>query len=135
VILNTPLYRFYTENNKFETLNMIKPIKLSKKDNYDVDAVEKKIELNYKKAKNAVKNSDRISEYYNQINKEDENNYIAKRYCRNKLGNSIWKITKDYTKSSKILKPKGSKSMQITVYLFPLNNFLKCLLIYFKFSF
>ncbi len=104
---------------------MIKPIKLSKKDNYDVDAVEKKIELYYKKAKNAVKNSDRISEYYNQLNKEDENTYITKRYSRVKLGNSIWKIIKDYTKSSKTLKPKGSKNMQITVYLFPLNNFLK----------
>ena len=28
-ILNTPLYRLYAETNKFETLNMIKPINLS----------------------------------------------------------------------------------------------------------
>jgi len=31
IILNTPLYRFYSKNNNFETLNMIKPIKLKKK--------------------------------------------------------------------------------------------------------
>jgi len=27
-ILNTPLYRLYAENNTFDTLNMIKPIKI-----------------------------------------------------------------------------------------------------------
>ena len=30
-ILNTPLYRLYAENNRFETLNMIKPIKFSQR--------------------------------------------------------------------------------------------------------
>jgi len=79
VILNTPLYRFYTENNKFETLNMIKPIKLSKKDNYDVDLVDRKIEKNSKIAKNAVKNVFKISEHYNKINKEDEDVFKDKR--------------------------------------------------------
>ena len=104
---------------------MIKPIKLSKKDNYDVDAVEKKIELYSKKAKNAVKNSDRISEYYNQLNKEDENTYIAKRYKLINIESSIWRIINDCTKSLKILRPKDSKNMQITVFLFPLSNFFK----------
>lgn len=58
---------------------MIKPIKLSKKDNYDVDTVEKKIEKNSRIAKNAVKNSVKISEYYKQINEEDEKTYIGRR--------------------------------------------------------
>ena len=30
-ILNTPLYRLYAENNRFETLNMIKPINFSQR--------------------------------------------------------------------------------------------------------
>ena len=58
---------------------MIKPIKLSKKDNYDVDAVDRKIEKNSKLAKNAVKNLNKISDYYNKINEENEKSYIAKR--------------------------------------------------------
>jgi hypothetical protein len=36
-ILNTPLYRLYTENNRFETLNMIKPIKFSHRKVIDVE--------------------------------------------------------------------------------------------------
>jgi hypothetical protein len=31
IILNTPLYRLYAETNKFETLNMIKPIHLTQR--------------------------------------------------------------------------------------------------------
>lgn len=36
-ILNTPLYRIYAENNKFETLNLIKPIKFSQRRVMDID--------------------------------------------------------------------------------------------------
>lgn len=35
-ILNTPLYRFYAETNKFETLNMIKPIKINQRKAMDI---------------------------------------------------------------------------------------------------
>lgn len=34
-ILNTPLYRMYAEKLKFETLNMIKPIKLKQRKQYE----------------------------------------------------------------------------------------------------
>jgi hypothetical protein len=30
-ILNTPLYRLYAETNKFETLNMVKPLYITKR--------------------------------------------------------------------------------------------------------
>jgi hypothetical protein len=36
-ILNTPLYRLYAENNRFETLNMIKPIKFSQRKIVDIE--------------------------------------------------------------------------------------------------
>jgi hypothetical protein len=36
-ILNTPLYRLYAETHKFETLNMIKPIKFSQRKVMDID--------------------------------------------------------------------------------------------------
>lgn len=38
IISNTPLYRLYVENNKFETLNMIKPIKLVQRKEVDISA-------------------------------------------------------------------------------------------------
>lgn len=34
-ILNTPLYRMYAETFKFETLNMIRPIKLKQRKMFD----------------------------------------------------------------------------------------------------
>ena len=34
-ILNTPLYRIYAERLKFETLNMIRPIKLKQRKMFD----------------------------------------------------------------------------------------------------
>lgn len=36
-ILNTPLYRLYAENNRFETLNLIKPIKFSQRKVVDIE--------------------------------------------------------------------------------------------------
>lgn len=36
-ILNTPLYRLYAENNRFETLNMIKPINFSQRKVVDIE--------------------------------------------------------------------------------------------------
>ncbi len=36
-IHNTPLYRIYAENNRFETLNLIKPIKFSQRKVVDID--------------------------------------------------------------------------------------------------
>ncbi len=36
-ILNTPLYRLYAENNRFETLNMIKPINFSQRKVFDIE--------------------------------------------------------------------------------------------------
>jgi len=77
-ILNTPLYRLYAENNRFETLNMIKPIKLSQRKIVDI---EKKSKLdseyltqvkNYAKEMNKKKgmNNQYISDVEEKFNKK-----------------------------------------------------------------
>lgn len=41
-ILNTPLYRLYAENNKFSTLNLLKPIKITNRKIIDIQDISKK---------------------------------------------------------------------------------------------
>jgi hypothetical protein len=54
-ILNTPLYRLYAENNKFQTLNLIKPIKFNQTKNIDME-VKEKLQNDYvRKIKEALK--------------------------------------------------------------------------------
>ena len=69
-ILNTPLYRLYAENNRFETLNLIKPIKFTQRKVVDI---EKKVQ----------QDSDYLEEIkeYHKIMKERKrsNNELIKR--------------------------------------------------------
>ena len=63
-ILNTPLYRLYAEQNRFETLNMIKPIKFSQRKVMDINLKDKQHSEYVKTAKEALKNVyDRKQQY------------------------------------------------------------------------
>lgn len=54
-ILNTPLYRLYAENSKFQTLNLIKPIKFNQTKNIDMEFKEKLQNDYVRKIKEALK--------------------------------------------------------------------------------
>ena len=73
-ILNTPLYRIYAETHKFETLNLVKPIKMSNRKIIDIYAINK-IHAGYVKfAKDTLREAaDRKVQYMKKIKeKEDE---------------------------------------------------------------
>ena len=72
-ILNTPLYRIYAETNKFETLNLVKPIKMSIRkiiDNYQIN----KVHAGYVKfAKDTLRNAaERKAQYLKKIKEREE---------------------------------------------------------------
>jgi hypothetical protein len=71
-ILNTPLYRLYAENSRFETLNLIKPIKFSQR---KVVNIEQKTEQDAKfleKIKNYKKLMEINKQTYNKEVKHNE---------------------------------------------------------------
>ena len=72
-ILNTPLYRIYAEKNKFETLNLVKPIKMSNRKIIDISQMNK-IHSGYVKfAKDTLKNAaDRKAQLSKQIKEKEE---------------------------------------------------------------
>ena len=55
-ILNTPLYRLYAETNTFETLNLVKPIKMPNRKIIDIYQISKQHANYVKFAKDTLKN-------------------------------------------------------------------------------
>ncbi len=77
-ILNTPLYRLYAEMNKFETLNMIKPIRMNQRKLLDIDHKDK-IHHEYTKfAKDCVKNIADGREKYFKFKEENDTKFNTK---------------------------------------------------------
>ena len=72
-ILNTPLYRIYAENNKFETLNLVKPIKMSNRKIIDIYQMNK-VHAGYVKfAKDTLRNAaERKAQYLKKIKEKEE---------------------------------------------------------------
>ena len=72
-ILNTPLYRIYAETHKFETLNLVKPIKMSNRKIIDIYAINK-IHAGYVKfAKDTLKDAaERKAQYLKKIREKEE---------------------------------------------------------------
>lgn len=71
-ILNTPLYRLYAETNKFETLNLVKPIKISNRRIIDIYQISKQHALYVKYAKDTLKNvAERKAQYEKEIAEKD----------------------------------------------------------------
>ena len=72
-ILNTPLYRIYAETNKFETLNLVKPIKMSNRKIIDIYQMNK-IHSGYVKfAKETLKNAaERKAQCLKEIKEREE---------------------------------------------------------------
>ena len=72
-ILNTPLYRIYAETNKFETLNLVKPIKMSNRKIIDIYQINK-IHAGYVKfAKDTLRNAaERKAQYLKKIKEKEE---------------------------------------------------------------
>ena len=72
-ILNTPLYRIYAETHKFETLNLVKPIKMSNRKIIDIYAINK-IHAGYVKfAKDTLKDAaERKAQYLKKIKEKEE---------------------------------------------------------------
>ena len=72
-ILNTPLYRIYAETHKFETLNLVKPIKMSNRKIIDIYAINK-IHAGYVKfAKDTLREAaDRKVQYMKKIKEKEE---------------------------------------------------------------
>jgi len=72
-ILNTPLYRIYAETNKFETLNLVKPIKMSNRKIIDIYQINK-IHSGYVKfAKDTLRNAaERKAQYLKEIKEKEE---------------------------------------------------------------
>jgi hypothetical protein len=77
-ILNTPLYRLYAETNKFETLNMIKPIRMNQRKLLDIDAKDK-IHTEYTKfARDCVKSIQDERERFSKFKEENDNKFNTK---------------------------------------------------------
>ena len=72
-ILNTPLYRIYAETHKFETLNLVKPIKMSNRKIIDIYTINK-IHSGYVKfAKDTLKEAaERKAQYLKKIKEKEE---------------------------------------------------------------
>ena len=72
-ILNTPLYRIYAETNKFETLNLVKPIKMSNRKIIDIYQMNK-VHAGYVKfAKDTLRNAaERKAQYLKEIREKEE---------------------------------------------------------------
>ena len=72
-ILNTPLYRIYAETHKFETLNLVKPIKMSNRKIIDIYAINK-IHAGYVKfAKDTLREAaERKVQYMKKIKEKEE---------------------------------------------------------------
>ena len=72
-ILNTPLYRIYAETNKFETLNLVKPIKMSNRKIIDIYQINK-VHAGYVKfAKDTLRNAaERKAQYLKKIKEREE---------------------------------------------------------------
>ena len=72
-ILNTPLYRIYAETNKFETLNLVKPIKMSNRKIIDIYQMNK-VHAGYVKfAKDTLRNAaERKAQYLKKIKEKEE---------------------------------------------------------------
>ena len=72
-ILNTPLYRIYAETHKFETLNLVKPIKMSNRKIIDIYEMNK-IHAGYVKfAKDTLKDAaERKAQYLRRIKEKEE---------------------------------------------------------------
>jgi hypothetical protein len=99
-ILNTPLYRLYAETNTFETLNLVKPIKMPNRKIIDIYQISK-LHANYVKfAKDTLKNvaerkaqhkkeiAEKDAEFQNQINEVKANeNRIKKELADIKVQN------------------------------------------------
>ena len=99
-ILNTPLYRLYAETNKFETLNLVKPIKMSNRKIIDIYSIDKQHARFLKEAREILKNAnerkiqykkeiaEKEKEFQNQINEVKENeNRIKKELADIKIQN------------------------------------------------
>ena len=76
-ILNTPLYRIYAETNKFETLNLVKPIKMSNRkiiDIYQMNKVHAGYVAGYVKfAKDTLRNAaERKAQFLKKIKEKEE---------------------------------------------------------------
>ena len=94
-ILNTPLYRIYAETHKFETLNLVKPIKMSNRKIIDIYAINK-IHAGYvkfakdtlreaaeRKAQCLKKIREKEEEYQKQINEIKANEDRVKKELEN----------------------------------------------------
>ena len=99
-ILNTLLYRLYAETNKFETLNLVKPIKMSNRKIIDIYSVNKQHAAYLKNARDTIRNvherkiqykkeiAEKEKEFQNQINEVKENeNRIKKELANIKIQN------------------------------------------------
>ena len=70
--MNTPLYKLYAETNKFETLNLVKPIKISNRRIIDIYQISKQHALYVKYAKDTLKNvAERKAQYEKEIAEKD----------------------------------------------------------------
>lgn len=77
-ILNTPLYRLYAEMNKFETLNMIKPIRMNQRKILDVDNKDKVHHEYTKFAKDCIKSITEEREKFKSFKDENDNKFNSK---------------------------------------------------------
>jgi hypothetical protein len=71
-ILNTPLYRLYAENSRFETLNLIKPIKFSQRKVVDIEQKTEQDSKYLEKIKNYKKLMELNKQAYNREVKQNE---------------------------------------------------------------
>lgn len=71
-ILNTPLYRLYAETKKFQTLNLVKPIKISNRKIIDIYQISKQHSNYVKFAKETLRNvAERKAQYEKEIAEKD----------------------------------------------------------------
>ncbi len=91
-ILNTPLYRIYAETNKFETLNLVKPIKMSNRKIIDIYQINK-IHSGYVKfAKDTLKKQ---AERKEKIKKEIEEKDAEFQIKINEVKNNENRVNKE----------------------------------------
>ncbi len=79
-ILNTPVYRIYAETNKFETLNLVKPIKMSNRKIIDIEKMNKVHAGYIKYAKDTIKNAADRKDKLMKEHKKKEEEYLEQIY-------------------------------------------------------
>ena len=92
-ILNTPLYRMNAENLKFETLNMIKPIKLKQRKMFNTNEQEKIVNQNLTAATKSWKYVQELRKDFNEFKIENQKKFNSQ---HKEINANIKRLNKEF---------------------------------------